>query len=172
MRKSGLRQRSFFSGNICFKFSLLCLCSAGVFIIILWLLTGTDRYQYRKDLLILYTLNYCSAKIIPEGLGGHKDMSSILADQERLVYQPKCGGGGGLGGLSQWLQLGSVSAKEYSWAHGALIDFGRANAIFNLCPKGTFWREDVLTTKLNATIKNMVDTRTYITIIYIFSFLN
>ncbi len=50
---------------------------------------------------------------------GHKEMSSILADQN--IYEPKCegwwGGGGGCG----------VSANEYSCAHheyGAQVNFG------------------------------------------------
>jgi hypothetical protein len=43
-------------------------------------------------------------------------MSSISVDQYRsaLVYEPKCGGGGGCG----------VSGNEYSYTHGAQIDFG------------------------------------------------
>jgi hypothetical protein len=53
--------------------------------------------------------------------GGHQEMSSILADQERPRNEPKCGGGGGCG----------VLANEYSCAHGAQINFG-FNIIFNL----------------------------------------
>jgi hypothetical protein len=40
---------------------------------------------------------------------GHKKMSSILATNSALVYEPKCGGRGGYG----------VSANEYSCAQGA-----------------------------------------------------
>jgi hypothetical protein len=37
------------------------------------------------------------------GQGGHKEMSSILATNSALVYEPKCGerGGGEVWGLSQ-----------------------------------------------------------------------
>jgi hypothetical protein len=50
--------------------------------------------------------------------GGHKEMSSILADQySALVYEPKCGGWGG-GGVC------GVSANKYSCTHGAQISFG------------------------------------------------
>jgi hypothetical protein len=31
--------------------------------------------------------------------GDHRQMSSILADNSVLVYEPKCGGGGGVRGL-------------------------------------------------------------------------
>jgi hypothetical protein len=52
------------------------------------------------------------ANPLPETAGGHKEMSSNLADQWHpriiVVYEPKCGG----------------SANEYSCAHGALINFG------------------------------------------------
>jgi hypothetical protein len=32
--------------------------------------------------------------------GGYKEMSSILADQYAVVYEPNCGGGGGVCGVS------------------------------------------------------------------------
>jgi hypothetical protein len=48
--------------------------------------------------------------------GGHKEMSSILADtNSALVYEPKCrglGGGGGLRVLSQWVQLCTWSPNK------------------------------------------------------------
>jgi hypothetical protein len=41
-------------------------------------------------------------------------MSSILADNIALVYEPKCvwGGGGGCVGLSQWVQLCTWNPKK------------------------------------------------------------
>ncbi len=63
------------------------------------------------------------------GAGSHKEMSSILADQQRprTVYEPK----GGVEGLR-------VSANEHSCEHGALINFGDLTpyltySIFNIC---------------------------------------
>jgi hypothetical protein len=44
--------------------------------------------------------------------GGHKEMSSVFAEQDALVYEPKCWGAGGGGGCG-------VSANEYSCTHGA-----------------------------------------------------
>ncbi len=47
---------------------------------------------------------------------GHKEMSSILADQQRPSYMsPNAGGEGG---------CCSVSANEHSCAHEAQINFG------------------------------------------------
>ncbi len=45
-------------------------------------------------------------QIHTDNAGGHKEKSSILATNTTLVYEPKCGGGGG--GCS-------VSVKEYSF---------------------------------------------------------
>jgi hypothetical protein len=52
--------------------------------------------------------------------GGHKEMSSILADHERprIRAQMLGGGGGGCG----------VSDNEYSCAHGSQINFGDLTA--------------------------------------------
>ncbi len=44
----------------------------------------------------------------------YKEMSSILADQRPRIWAQMRGEGGSCG----------VSANEYSWAHGALINFG------------------------------------------------
>ncbi len=52
--------------------------------------------------------------------GGHKEMSSILANQWTQMRRT-WGGGGGLRGLSQWVQLCTWSPL---W---------RSNCIFNLC---------------------------------------
>ncbi len=46
----------------------------------------------------------------------------VVLTNSSLVFEPKCGGGGGCG----------VSANEYSCAHGALINFG------NLTPYLTY----------------------------------
>jgi hypothetical protein len=56
--------------------------------------------------------------------GGHKEMSSILATNSGLVYEPKCGGRGGGVGCE-------VSANEYNraWSPNKLW---RSNSIFNL----------------------------------------
>ncbi len=64
---------------------------------------------------------------LPVHTGGHKETSSILARRSQrdvvylggltnsaLVYEPKCGGGGGCG----------VSDNEYSCPQGAQINFG------------------------------------------------
>ncbi len=50
-------------------------------------------------------------------LGGHKEMSSIQADQQRPRIGAQMGGGGG-GGCA------GVSANDYSCAHLANINFG------------------------------------------------
>jgi hypothetical protein len=49
-------------------------------------------------------------------------MSSIFwLTNSALVYKPKWGGGGG----------GGVSANDYSWAHGAQINFGDLTPYFS-----------------------------------------
>ncbi len=53
--------------------------------------------------------------------GGHKAMSSILADHvtnSSFIYEPKCAAWGGGGGGSR------VSANEYNFARRAQVNFG------------------------------------------------
>ncbi len=65
--------------------------------------TPRDRLWRPGPLTHPFWLLYCTLL-----LGGYKEMSSILDNQWRLVYQPQCGGRGGGGelrGPSQWVQL-------------------------------------------------------------------
>jgi hypothetical protein len=56
-------------------------------------------------------------------------MSSIWLTNSALVHEPKCEGGGGCG----------VSAKEYSCAHGAQINFGDLTPyLTNALPEGCY----------------------------------
>jgi hypothetical protein len=105
----GLWQRSSFPWNICFEFSLLCLCS-------------TELFSMAESLPVLKQVKKLHIKILYSrhhkakgdldcrllGPGGYKEMSSIvwpIAPTLVVVYVPNCGGGVELRGLSQWVQL-------------------------------------------------------------------
>ncbi len=56
--------------------------------------------------------------------GGHKEICRLSwLTNSALVYEPKCGGGGGLRGLSRWEQLCTSSPNKLR----------RTNFIFNQC---------------------------------------
>ncbi len=68
---------------------------------------------YVTDMMIVYMhwWNAYSYSAARPSQGGHKEMSSILADQERPCIRVQMrgdGGGRGLRGLSQWVQLCTV----------------------------------------------------------------
>ncbi len=94
-----------FPGNICFEFSVLCLCSAGI------------KYPHS---------GVCRIKRRCVGSRGfQRDVVYLCWSiaSSVLVYEPSRGRAGGeLRGLSQRVQL-------YTEAH---INFGRSNSIFNL----------------------------------------
>ncbi len=60
-------------------------------------------------------------KIYIETMGVTKTCRLSWLTNSTLVYEPKCGGGGSC----------LVSANEYSCTHGAQINFGDLNSIFN-----------------------------------------
>jgi hypothetical protein len=75
----------------------------------------------------------CDEKV--SAIGGHKKTSSILADHSALVlvvYEPKCGGGGGLLGLSQWVYT------LYRCTHGAQKNFGDLTPYLTYVSNGGF----------------------------------
>jgi hypothetical protein len=67
-----------------------------------------------KNDLLHKTRPFPFAKVL--SAGGHKEMSSILADQQRLIYKPKCRGGGIAGS-----QLCTWSPNKY-WRSNSIFD--------------------------------------------------
>ncbi len=77
---------------------------------------STENQRVRGSFLLTN-----SSQWSPLRSGGHKETSSILAN---LVYEPKCGGWGGCGGLSQgvldWehkFYVTTLTGKNEQWRH-------------------------------------------------------
>ncbi len=89
----------------------------------------------RNNIYWEISTDFLQSSLFPRG---HKEMSSILADQcSALVYEPKCGGRGERGGCNLFYTVRLMEIEYFNWAVLVLLLSYKNLAKYALCTYDT-----------------------------------